>query len=226
MKTKRSEVELAKPLVSWLQDQGWDVYQEVALGKHAYAGVVADIVATQGNLIWVVEVKTSFGLKVISQAWFWTRFANFSSIAVPYSKREGKNTFGYRVLKNYGLGLFSIQFEPLVRVHDYLHPRLNRKCDNLLRESLNDNQKTFADAGNNNRNYWTPFKNTCRTINTVVKEKPGIGLKELISSIEHHYHTEVTARACISKWVQKGVIKGVRCEREGKHLRFYPDTEE
>lgn len=41
-----SEIELARPIVPWLQEMHWDVYQEVQCMMY---GQVADIVAIQGR---------------------------------------------------------------------------------------------------------------------------------------------------------------------------------
>ena len=60
------ELELAKSVVEWLQDQHWEVYQEV----QRYS-TTADIVAVQGPLVWVVECKTSLSIGVMLQASRW-----------------------------------------------------------------------------------------------------------------------------------------------------------
>lgn len=50
---KISEVQLGKPIISWLQEMGWEVYQEVQIATY---DSVADIVAKQGKLIWVIAM--------------------------------------------------------------------------------------------------------------------------------------------------------------------------
>ncbi len=73
-----TEVELARPVVAWLGDLGWEVFQEVSAG-----GSVADIVARRGPVLWVVEVKRSLGLSLLGQAHAWKRRAHRVSVAVP-----------------------------------------------------------------------------------------------------------------------------------------------
>ena len=82
----KSEVELARPVVAWLRLQRWEVYQEVQMGN---GGPVADIVARLGNLYWVVECKTKFGLAVMDQAHGWLGYAHLVSVAVPVLHRSG-----------------------------------------------------------------------------------------------------------------------------------------
>jgi hypothetical protein len=53
--------------------------------------------------------------------------------------------------------------------------------------------------------------------------QPGIGMKELVDNIETHYSSSKTARSVLAKWIQQGVVKGVRAEFEGRALRLYPE---
>ena len=43
------ETDLAKPIIFYLEEHGWDVYQEVIIH-----GRIADIVATFGKLTWIL----------------------------------------------------------------------------------------------------------------------------------------------------------------------------
>ena len=81
---KMKETDIAKPVVSWLQDQGWTVYQEVEVKER---GARADIVAIIEPKIWVIEVKRSYGLGVLEQALSWRSLSHYVSIAVPRGKR-------------------------------------------------------------------------------------------------------------------------------------------
>ena len=88
------EADLAKVVVSWLNEQHWDVYQEVQI--HGFGGV-ADIVAVQGPLVWVIECKTSLSLTVMEQASVWR--VHFRSVAVPTGVRHHSRTAAYRVAR-------------------------------------------------------------------------------------------------------------------------------
>jgi len=58
----------------------------------------------------------------------------------------------------------------------------------------------------------------------VVQGQPGIHLNAAMGKISHHYNSDSTAKASISRYLQMNtnIVKGVRCEREGRCLRLYP----
>ena len=223
-----SEVELARPVVAWLRDQGWEVYQEVQYKDNS---PVADIVAKQGKILWVVEVKRSLTFDLIAQAEKWRGFAHLVSVAVPSVIRDGANDgrgMAQRVLAWLGIGLINVSRWEMsterFSVNVVISAGLNRKITNWLAVGLREKQKTFAEAGNAVGLRWSPFAETCRQILGVVENNPGIGTKELIGKITFHYADENSARTNIVKWAQLGSIRGVRVEKENRRLRFYPDA--
>lgn len=205
------ETELAEKVVSWLAESRWDVYQEVLINKS-----IADIVAVQGRLTWIIECKTSMSLVLIGQAIDRKRYANLVSVAVPVKLRDRSHVAANTILGQNGIGAIYVGYDD---VHQSARPALMRK---KLPIKLNDDQKTYALAGASGGGYWTPFKSTCRNIQENVRRNPGIILKEIIESTRHHYQTDSTARACISRWAIDGIIPGIECKRDGKFLRFYP----
>lgn len=222
-----SEVELAERVVDYLRDLRWDVYQEV----QAYSGNIADIVATQNNLVWIVECKRSFSLDLVAQASEWVNCAHFISIATPSRKRAWSNMKKDKVIKDllnlYGLGWFVVS--PIMSswesaVDNFFAPKLNRKANvNPIKNMLTERHKTFAKAGNAQGKRYTPFQNTVEQITAIVEQKPGITITELLKSIKHHYSTDSTARCCILKWIQEGVIKGIHLKSEKGRYLIYPD---
>lgn len=200
----------------------WDVYQEV---QTYYSGPIADIVAVQNGVVWVVETKKTLSLALIEQGYKWTRDANYVSVAVP-RRRRGDYGFGAEVCKKYKLGVLSVA-DPSEYSHgvsEVWGPKLHRKAmTRYITDCLTPEHKTFAKAGTSTGKRYTPFQGTCITIKKAVESSPGMKLKELVESIDHHYSSSATARSCISKWAQQGIIEGVRCEKEGRFLRFYPD---
>ena len=218
---KIKETDLAKKVVDWLNSQYWEVYQEVKIG-----GSIADIVATQGNLIWIIECKLSMSLELIGQAFEWKREAHFVSVAVPKQKQRyptKARRIGKVILRHYGIGLLEIR-NINADINDHLiSPKLNRKAYvNWVKNSLCEKQKYWAPAGSCNGGYWTPYKETCRGIVRIVNKNPGIFLKDLIDSLDHHYANDKSAKASIRHWIGIGAIKGVRYEKDGRFLRFYP----
>ncbi len=95
-----TEAELAAGIVAWLQDRDWQVYQEVRPG---YSGPRADIVATHGPVIWVVETKTSLSMELVGQALRWKPYANKVSIGIPMPRRQ-RPPGTQLVMRTVGLG--------------------------------------------------------------------------------------------------------------------------
>ena len=215
------ETDLAKSVVEWLESQFWDVYQEVKIYQS-----VADIIALQGPLVWAIECKTGLTLGLIGQALNWRNRANLVSVAIPQRKTQHftkARTMGNKILKDYGIGCLTVRENG--EINNYQHrPKLNRKARTKdIKNFLCEEQKHFAKAGSQNKHY-TPFRQTSLKVIRIVKKHPGIILKDLIDKLEyHHYASDVSAKASISHWIQTGVIKGIRYEKDGRYLRFYPD---
>ena len=209
----KNESELAEVVIGWLENQKYDVYQEVELRN---ASGIADIVAVQNKIVWVIECKLSFGLSVISQAFGWKPYANLVSVATPPTRQRA---FGTHVLRKFGIGYLSTSDS----VFESLKPEFSRKArrDSILKV-LSQEHKTYAKAGNNHGMRWTPFQSTCRNVLNEVRTNPGINLKTLIESISTHYGSTNTARQCLRIWIEKGVVPGVRFERDGRNFRIFP----
>lgn len=213
---KRSEVDVAKQVICWLKDYHWEVYQEV---KFKFSGGVADIVAVQNNLVWIIEVKNNLGLKVIEQADRWKYLANYVSIAVPGGH---SNTFADNILKWKKIGSIIVNQS---ECYEHIRPFLNRKAlTDKVKEGLKEQHKTYAEAGNNKGRYWSPFKETCRQIVLAVMREDGILLKDLIDKIDHHYHTPSSAKSSILEWTKRGYIHGIEVRLENNRYRFYQNN--
>lgn len=208
--TFRSEQQLAAVVVAWLQAAGWEVYQEVS----SLEGV-ADIVATQGGLVWVIEAKLTTGLDVLEQAARWKPWAHQASIATPT-----RNRFAYQVARKLGVGALLVgpgDIEEAVEA-----PLFRRAQADKLRATLHEEHKTFAPAGNATGARSTSFGRTCRAVASYVQRNPGVSLKQLLDEVETHYTSKSSARASLARWIDAGKVAGVRLERDGKALRLLP----
>ena len=217
------ETELAEKVVIWLQDYQWEVYQEVQIFS---ASEVADIVAVQNKIVWVIECKTSFSLAVIAQANKWKDYSHYSSIAVPQVRASTGSQFGNTVLRRFGVGKLELGlYERGIR--EITKPQLNRKAmaDRFLCV-LSEKHKTFAKAGNNEGLRFTPFQDTCSQIAREVAQNPGLTIKELLTRIRHHYASPESARSSLLHWANAGKIRGIEVRQEGKYIKFYPKEEE
>jgi hypothetical protein len=217
---KANEADLARKVVSWLQDYQWEVYQEVQVASYDR---IADIVATQGPLLWVIECKTSLGLSVMEQAYYWLGHANYISVAVP--SRNNYSREGYfvtRLLTGLGIGSICVRSsgdQPVFQGE--AKQRLFRKTSHLLRNALVEAHKSFAEAGNAHGRRWSPFKETCAKIYAYVKQHPGCSIGDVVKNIETHYHTPSTAKSCLSKWINQGIVPGVESKTEGRRNKLY-----
>lgn len=208
---KGSEQELAAVVVAWLEAMGADVYQEVAC-----TGGVADIVAVVAHEVWIVEVKTSLSLALITQAMERRRAAHRVFVAAPHTKhlRDVKQLYD-----ELGIGLLVVQAgdfdstwnQPRINVAVYGRRWNTRPV--ALRSKLRPEHKTSAKAGAPGAaGRWTPWRDTCRQLAVLVKSEPGITLKSAIDTIKHHYRSAASARTSLAKWIADGKVEGVRIE--------------
>jgi hypothetical protein len=214
---KLSEAEFAKHIIEYLEGLNWDIYQEVQTNLSMKC---ADIVAAQGYLTWIIECKTSCSLQVLEQAWRWKTLgiSNYVSIAVPKAPR-----IVIKICKMIGIGILTYLPDQLYRMElEILKPSIIRKSSKKLRKQLKPEHKHFAKAGNADGKRWTPFKSTCLDVLRVVKNNPGISLKDLVTKINHHYANNNSAKQCLSLWIDKGIVPGVEKRIDGKYISIYP----
>ncbi len=216
---KFSEVELAKPVIQFLHQMGFDLYQEVPLGG---GGPRADIVGVLGGkTVAIVECKASLSFDVIAQAKQWD--AHWRFVAVPDLK--GGASDGRRLALDFcaslGIGVIQVRTDgQVIRVAHY--PALRRRANvGRLLAQLRPEHKTFAAAGSSGR-YWSPWRDSVHRLVGAVKDKPGMPLQELLAQVKHHWGSAASARGCVARQIEGGIIKDLRMVREGKKLLIYP----
>lgn len=219
-----SEEEMASVVVEWLRSHDAEVYQEVQVKRGQQ---VADIVAVfPSGKVWVIETKMAFGLEVIRQALGWIGTAHMVSVAVPILRRDSSST-GRTICKALGIGLLEAHagYTDLNigdQINELVEPLFLRRANSRsITSRLTERHKTFARAGNARGLHLTPWKATCEAIVRLVKEKPGLSMKEVIEGVDHHYSSPKVARASMAKWIKLGKVEGLRSERDGKLLRLY-----
>lgn len=222
----KREAEMARRVVAWFNDNGWEVYQEVQVFQYSN---IADIVAVSredmnrpAGLVWIVECKRSFGLTVVDQAMDWIGFAHRVSVAVPRSPKSSYHGGSARLLlETVGIGVIAVGYSSVTQ-HET--PRLNRRPGLIsrLQKVLRPEHKTFAEAGNAFGMRLTPYQMTCDRVRRFVRAKPGTTMKELVEGIEHHYSGDISAKTSLAQWIRQGSIKGVRVEKKGRLNTLYP----
>ncbi len=227
--TRRSEVELGRPVVAWLGAESWDVYQEVQLG-----GDRADLVAIRKPVLAVIELKTSLTFDLLAQATRWRGLAHHVFVAVPAARSSDGRRMAMRVFEEHGIGVLAVSDqaygEPFgtsgidARVKQMVAPTLNRRARSAeLFDRLRPEHKTYAPAGSAKGGHFTEFRGTCDKLVRFVKDNPGALLKTAIDSIEHHYASPASAKTHLVKLIKKGVVKGVRVERHGRAVHLFPE---
>lgn len=242
MSWAKSEVEVARLVVQYLQDQKWDVYQEVG----GPAGT-ADIVARFGKRLWVIECKQALNLTVMEQADRWKPYAHMVSVAIPVDGKErAQFEFGKKCCAQNGIGVLEVR-DPSVSnimystlsakseeaatafragqpVHQTVDPTLFRKPLQGLADLLRPQHKTYCEAGTASGKRWTPFKETALAVRNFVWKNPGVDAHTLVKSIKHHYRQPVTAVVQLVDLAERGVIEGVRVERQYRKILFFPQV--
>lgn len=217
-----SEEKLGAIVVAYLEAIGADVYQEVEC-----AGGVADIVARVRAELWIVEVKQTLRLSLITQAMERRRLAHRVYIAAPTS-RNARDVAP--LCSELGIGLLAVSpgawgvkvddyrfGEPSVRVLAESRRWNSRPVD--LAKELSPEHKTHAKAGAIGAGgRWTPFRRTIEQLVRIVAARPGIDLKTAVDEIDHHYANTRSARTSLVHWIQRDKVPGVRIE----NARLFP----
>ncbi len=222
--TPDTETDLARAVVAWLTEFGWEVYQEVQPQRN---GAVADLVAVRRQVVWVIECKRSLSLALLEQAHGWLGRAHCVSIATPRARRQPRgHQFAAEALRLTGMGWLEV--DPSGRgepVAQRVKPAIGRTAAVApLRAALDERHKTYAPAGNAQSRRWTPFQRTSEAIRATVAAQPGILLSDLVVALAHHYRTDTAARGTLAKRLRQGVVVGAHLRKVDGRLRVYPDV--
>lgn len=208
---KQTETQLALRVVKYLRRKGWEVYKEVINRENH----VVDIYATKDNQTWAIEVKTTFGLRVMEQAEHWRRYAHFTSIAVPRPKDPKTRIFGYKVAEAFGLGVLELTASKVISKRD---PKANRRPSI---PELVEEQKAY-EAGNSSGDYWTPYKRTIENLRVHAIQYPGMSLELAVQQIDHHYRSQRKAFTNMLYALKENKIPGVELQWRSKKAHIYP----
>lgn len=202
---KIPETFIAQAVMLHLQGWGWDCYPEAGMSS---ASGRADIAATRGPVLWVVECKTGFTLALLDQAMAWLGKANLVSVAIP-ERRYSQTAMTF--LGEKGIGVLeyrsSYSREPDPRdVRERLKPRFFRDRPGVFdvpkqnRLSLHPDMKR-AIPGSKDGGYSTPWRRTMEAAENHVRHNPGCTVKELAAAIDHHYSTAGSAHGSLLHWL-------------------------
>lgn len=197
------ESELAAIVVSWLESQHWDVYQEVVT-----TGGVADIVAVKEGIVWVVETKLQLGLDVLSQI-YGRKWCHMRSVAVLSPKKHSsERDFAMKIAQEMctcGVLEINDNYNSLRVIHAAPLMRGNHAGAKKLLASLKPEHKTFAKAGSSSGGHYTPYKSTIENVRRLLSANPdGLTTKEIMDQLaKHHYRTDASARSALPSALRK-----------------------
>jgi len=185
-----SEADMAKRVATWMEEDGWNVHQEVLANRGQER---ADIVGTKGGLLRVVEVKKQLSFALIYQGVRWTESANETYLAVPHAKRSDGRSMAFRIAKQNGLGilivksLWPIEEGRISAVTIEVEAERRDKINPAILKALRPEHKTHAQAGTNAGGHFTPFKATLQELRAFAGANPGCTLRSALQTITHHY---------------------------------------
>ena len=211
------ESDLAKSVIAWLSEQHWEVYQEVQTRS---LGPIADIIAVQGPLVWVIECKTTLSLSVMEQASSW--HAHYRSVAIPCGRNRRARLAAYKVAKQFfKVGVLSVTGGSVNQIAAPPYMREHRKLALRIRDSLEPEHQTYAEAGNAEGRYWTPYKRTIRDVQQFLGNHPGATMKEIQNEVGRaHYASPASCRGNLGKalelWEDWCFV-----DRESKPFKYY-----
>jgi hypothetical protein len=188
-----SETEIAAKVIKWLDEQHWDIYQEVQFRNY---GCRADIVAVRSGYVWVIECKTSLTFTVLEQADHWQ--SHFRSIAIPSARSLQGRGFAYHIAVQYlNLGILEIGDNG---VRERTGPKLMRyfhQSSKRMISQLREEHKSTLAAGSYGGGYFTPYRQTMNEVKRFIARTPGCTLKEIMQDLSHHYASDTSAKTCI-----------------------------
>jgi hypothetical protein len=219
----KSEAELVAATGEWLRADGWSCFYEVAPWGSGAAR--ADIVATRGPLLAVVECKMTLGLAVLEQCETWLEYAHVIWAAVPWG---GRSHLVERVAEWLGVGIAKIGrgysgatdgecLTGSVEVHAALRRKVNHE---RIRRHLSESAANHQPG--NNHSFSTPYTETCARLLGIVTEAGGrIAAKDAIGKLQHHYRGGAAcARSVLVRRAEAGQVSGLRIAREGRAVFF------
>ena len=217
------ETEVASIVVKYLRSNGWEVYQEVVVGKDA-----CDIVAVNADGdTWCIEAKVSFTISVIRQAYKWRNYADFYSVAVPPIKLKRFNRdrdFAEKICKHFGVGIIYAKGGcSFVSGESFTDKRHD------IKDHLREEQKDFCEAGSAKGGQFTEYKGSITKIKALMNDNPEkwYTIKEIVEVLGSlHYRTKNSALQTLRERLRIAEKKWCKAKFEkGKYMFKVRDNE-
>lgn len=215
------ETDLFPPVKALFESEGYTVYSEV----EAWEGR-ADVVAVNGPLLVVVELKTTLSLDLLEQAHRWRSHAHYVYVAVPRAKR--RNRFAEYILCQEGIGLIEVDFgkhwhydKPIVYPVPFLRPRMNRRPTEYLRRALRDEQRYGPPGGSAGGGYVTDYRLTMKRVRTFLMGRTLNAGWTTVDEILEHVHTHyLTPKQSLARALLTIETEWCEAKKENGKLMF------
>lgn len=226
-----TEADIARYAIEWFEAQGATIYQEVdtPYGR-------ADFVADGAPLLSVVECKKTPSWYLMHQARRWRGLAHHIWIVTQNVRSPQYVTY---YLEQDGIGWIGVDGEQIDDekkrpnryyligecgngIEVYCWPRLNRILRQVrkpLRDYLQDEHRTYADAGTSG-SYWTPFKQMKKMVSEYVQANPGCTYQEVQAGLPGAPYNSSCGR--FIGLLSRNGFEGVVRKLEGRRIRLYP----
>lgn len=216
----KTENNLAQTIAEWLRLDGWQVYEEVSpWGNNGHR---ADLVARRKSIVWVIETKNSFNLKLLEQAENWLKYAHFVSIGTWLNPSNAGIV--ERVCRKFGIGIITVddtRFASSFAVIERAEGMFNRRANtDRIKKMLVDENLLTGNAGKPGHEFVTPFKITLKMLLKTVKQNPGITIEEALRD-KHHYKDDRKAKRNILDLLQRDQIKELDFRFENGQFYLY-----
>jgi len=231
---KVEEKDIAAAVVEWLEQQGFEVYQEVSTG---YASRRADIVAVKDDRKWIIETKTSFSLDLLEQVYQWARHKSAHRVSVAIlrrcdhkRRRSEERQIDSVLLRHFGIGLIhcNVYHQTSIKLHIDIEEMIEPadiQVDPWFEIKPHEGHKECAEAGakagSAGGGYWTPFKQTCDNLREYMKQHDGCRIMEAVKGIEHHYSSDRSAAGNLREMIARGIVQGLKLERKGNAFHIF-----
>jgi hypothetical protein len=217
------EVDLCAVVIGWLAADGWDVHQEVDT-----SGGTADIVASKGNRLWIVEAKLGFGFDVMAQAEARRRAAHWVSVAVPDARHSDAFNYGRFIAQERGIGVLRVTDERVIedvrpacglskqRAPDWWpdYRTSTQRADARERALgiarakgfLCEETRTFGTAGSPSPTRWTYWKAMEKEMRRLLRTAP-MATKPLWTALPSHARTRTPQG--LHTYLSRGAFPGI-----------------
>lgn len=188
---KFKESDLGPLVARFLQQENWEIFQEVRMG--GVGSPIVDIIGKKGPHLHGIELKRNLGLSVIRQASRNRQNVHYSSVAIAARRhpiyrhivRTEDREFAIKICRDYKIGVFEIILED-DSIFQIVPPQLleghHEHIEKTIIPLLHDNHRLdsgYAKAGTKGEGIHTPYKEMIGIVKTFIEANPGCEIGQI-----------------------------------------------